>query len=348
MPLPHHRSSERSPGARGRAFGRACRDRVGNTVAVYERLLREAAGLGPADLVAHGEHVGVTVARRWPDLVDEVVGIADGAGVHAETLLAINARTELLGARAAHECSLAGATAAGGATLAQTWDWHPALAPSRVVWSVAQGGGRGFTTVTEAGLLAKLGLSSAGLACGLNFLTCDLDGGSDRVPVHVLLRVVLDRCDSATAALELLLGTPVRASSAVTLAAHDGTLVAVELSPGGAGLAWPDGDGRLVHTNHFLAGPPAGIDTQPHEQPGTLLRRAHLAAMLARGVPAEQALAAHVPAPRSLCLHEDGRDAWPDRRATLLAVALDPGAGTLRVAAGPPCESPFEAVTPAW
>ena len=35
---------------------------------------------------------------------------------------------------------------------------------------------------------------------------------------------------------------------------------------------------------------------------------------------------------------------WADRRATLLAIVVDPAAPALRVAAGPPCTAPFEAV----
>ena len=61
--------------------------------------------------------------------------------------------------------------------------------------------------MTEAGILAKLGDQRAhGVACGLNFLTCSADGGLDGVPIHVLLRLVLERCATAAEALALLLG----------------------------------------------------------------------------------------------------------------------------------------------
>lgn len=325
---------------------------MGHTLAVYRRLLPGA------DLRRSGAVVGEAVAARWPDLVEEIEGIAAGAGVRADELLAVNARTELLGCEPgvpAPECSVAGGVGDGdgGAWLAQNWDWHPDLLASRVVWTVVPPDGIPFTTVTEAGIAGKLGLNAAGVACGLNFLTSSVDGGvaRDAVPIHVLLRCVLDRCGSVLEALSLLLGARVTASSCVTVAAVEpagAALVAVELSPGGPGVVWPDERGLLVHTNHFALAPGRGRDTQPAEHPSTLLRARQLAAALRAGTGPEAALASHFPAPEGICRHAVAADAWADRRATLLSVVLDPGAPSLRLAEGPPCETPFAAVELPW
>ena len=67
-----------------------------------------------------------------------------------------------------------------GAVLMQNWDWHPDLAPSRLVWTVDQGDGRWFATFTEAGILGKVGLNSDGLSLCLNLLATSDDGGLDR------------------------------------------------------------------------------------------------------------------------------------------------------------------------
>jgi isopenicillin-N N-acyltransferase like protein len=326
-----HVSREPRPGDRGRGLGAACADAVGLTLTVYRRLLREAAGLGPAELRAAGDVVG---AGLDPALLEEVEGIAAGARVDVRELLAVQARTELLGGGAG-ECSL---LAARGSWLAQTWDWHPALAPAALAWTVVDGEGW-FTTVTEAGLLAKLGVSGAGLACGLNFLTCSADGGLDGVPIHVLARLVLARCGSGAEARTLLAGARVSASSCLTVAA-DGDLFAAELSPGGTGIVEADPDGRLVHTNHFLLPPPSGHDTQPDLHPGTLARRARLARART-----PRALGQHAPRGEPLCRHGDPPGTpWAEHRATLLAIWAEPARRSLRVAAGPPCRTPFVAV----
>jgi isopenicillin-N N-acyltransferase-like protein len=307
-------------------------------------MLRETAGLTDGDLPAHGRRVGEAIAAGWPDLVDELDGIAIGAGVPLDTLLAVNARTELLAGTTGAECSVVGMLdGRGGCVVAQNWDWHPDLAPSRVLWHVQQPGGRWLVTLTEAGILAKVGVSSRGLCSALNLLTCSLDGGVGRAPIHVLLRVVLDRCDTLADALRLLLGAEVTASSCVTLGFAEGgeaALVAVELSPAGSRVLWPDDDGRLVHTNHFLAPLARGVDTQPAQAPSTLLRWRQLR----QAHDVEDALRSHFGAPESVCRHEREADPWPERRATLASLVMDPVRRTVHVADGPPCTAPLEAV----
>lgn len=298
-------------------------------MATYRRLLREATG--GTDLRRAGERVAAAIDA---ELVDELEGIAAGAGQDVLELLAINARTELL----AGGCSVL----ARGGWLAQTWDWHPDLAAATVVWTILLPDDRWLTTLTEAGALAKLGISSAGLACGLNFLRCSADGGVGGTPIHVLLRQLLS-CAGAGAARELLLGARTTASSCVTVVSGDAAF-AVELSPGGAQLLAPDADGWLVHTNHFLRPPLAGRDEEPAD--GTRARRAELARLARAGVPPRDALAAHAPAIQPICRDGDGAAvAWAERRATLAAIWAQPAQGRLAVAAGPPCREPFVDVT---
>jgi isopenicillin-N N-acyltransferase-like protein len=208
-------------------------------VALYERLI--------PGLRSHGAAV-----ELGDDLVAEVEGIAAGADVPVDALLAMQARTELL---AGAECSLIGRPG----RVEQNWDWYPDVVP--LVWVVDQGDGRWFATLTEAGILGKIGLSSSGLCFGLNLLRCSVDGGLRGAPVHVLLRTLLDRTNSFDAALALLSSASVTASSCITVGSAD-DVVAVELSPGGSCLVRGD---PLLHTNHFLAGPPAGDDLEVTE-----------------------------------------------------------------------------------
>lgn len=306
-------------------------------------MLWEAAGLGEAELERLGALAGARVSERWPALADELSGMADGSGVEPALLWAVNARSELLGGDG--ECSLIGRLDGGRVSLAQNWDWHPALAASRMLWSVEQDG-RWFTTFTEAGMLAKVGINDRGLACGLNFLVSSLDGGVDGVPVHVLLRLVLQECGSLVEAMRLLLAARVSASACVTLAGAEPAgagLVAIEVSPGGPAVVWPGADGVLVHTNHFLGTLRCGRDLETLERPGTLLRRERLIALVAGGAGDREALGCHFPAAEPVCRHDDG-GAWADRRATLLSLVLDPGAPSLEVCVNPPCGGAFERV----
>jgi isopenicillin-N N-acyltransferase-like protein len=341
LPLPHHVSQERTPGARGRAFGLARTREIANTVAAYRRMFAETHGLSGRRLAVLGEAVGRDVARRWPELGEEVDGLSAGAGQSAADIWVVNARTELLGG--AGECTLAGRLDGRGVRLGQNWDWHPQLAASRVIWTVEEDGGW-YTTITEAGMLGKLGLSSRGIACGLNFLTSATDGGSEGVPIHVLLRLVLSDCASLTDALGLLLNARVSASSCITLAAAEAdsaALVAVELAPEGATVVWPGDDGMLAHANHFLSSPQSARDTQPAEHPSTLLRAWQLRRMVAQGAALEDALRSHFPAGEGICRHAVADAPWTERRATLLSFIADPAAPALKLTDGPPCTAEY-------
>jgi isopenicillin-N N-acyltransferase-like protein len=320
---------------------------VRNTVAAYRRLLGQAAGIEPTALATLGADVGQRLERERPDLVAEVEGMAAGAGVPAEDLLAVNARTELLAGHVAEgECTLAGLAGRERIVLGQNWDWHPALARSMVAWTIAHERGGWLTTVTEAGMVGKLGVSSHGIAIGLNFMASTRDG-TGGMPVHALLRIVLDSATSASEALELLLRAEPSASACITVAAAepDGmALAAVELAPSGPAVVWPDERGVLVHANHFAAGPPGGADALVQEQPSTLLRERHVRALLGDGASVEQALRSHFPTPHGVCRHDDPAVPWAERRATLLSLVADPGARTLAIAPGPPCEHPYRAL----
>jgi isopenicillin-N N-acyltransferase like protein len=323
--LARHHSREASPGDRGLALGRAQRDPIANTMSVYLRLFAEDRGLTREAVAARGAEVGERLSELRPDLVEEIAGIAAGAGQPEELLLAVNARTELLAGGAfaigGHECSVAGVLT-GHCLLAQNWDFHPDLAGSRLVWIVEPPGGPWLATFTEAGIVAKTGLSEAGLAVTLNFLASADDGGLDGVPVHVLLRMLLDSCSSAQDAARLLAQAEVTASACITVAG-DGALTAYELWPAGVQAVEPAADGSLAHTNHFLRPGPVDLIATGPDAASTNARleqvRAGLAGVDSLGAVGE--LLSSAPAFRA----DDRAQAWINRTATLATVAYDVG-----------------------
>jgi isopenicillin-N N-acyltransferase-like protein len=261
-----HRSSERHPADRGLQFGRAQSRAVANTVAVYERMLREDRGLGSSEVGERGREAAARIRAFRPALAEEIEGIASGAGQAPDVLFAVNARTELLAgglvAGTSAECSTVAVLDAERASgvLVQNWDFHPDLAASRVLWTVDDGDARRFTTFTEAGILAKIGSNAHGVALAINFLATDRDGGLDGVPVHALCRTVLEEARTVADARALIAGTAVSASVCMTVAGPDGTegearveAYALERWPGGTEEQTTGPDRPwIAHTNHFL------------------------------------------------------------------------------------------------
>jgi isopenicillin-N N-acyltransferase-like protein len=307
MTFPVHRSTERSPQARGEAFGRAQAEPIGRTLALYERMFDET---------------GVTVpdALPIPDAAaQEIEAIARGAHVDPHQLKAVNARTEILAGHGPTECSVVGA----GGLLAQNWDWHP---ESATVIQIVEHDKGWFVTLTEAGILAKIGLNDAGLGVCLNLLRSTADGGCTGTAIHVLLRQTLETCRTVDEAIDLLGGAQTSASSAVTVATP-GDVATLELSPGDANVI----RGIVgAHTNHFLEPPRAGEDAMDSESTIPRLRTI-------RDEPLLDALRSHDGHPQSVCRHLDPGEPWAEQTVTVASVVMNLAKLRFHVAAGHPC-----------
>lgn len=347
-----------APGDRGREFGRARADQVRASWRGYLRFFEAGGSFGREEIEGWGgEALAATAAWSAP-LGEEIEGIAAGAGLTPEAVGALNARTELL-ARVARqapvpqrgECStLVALEAEGGPLGAQTWDWHEELAATWLVWGFETSTGMRVQTLTEAGMLAKIGVNSAGIAVLLNVLHHEDDASVPfGVPIHVLLRRLLADSESIFDAVRLLADAPVAASSAVTLiaaAAGEETALTAEVRPGVAPeYVLPDDSGLLVHTNHFLS--PAAVpgDREPRIGPDSLPRLELLrrrATRLRGTSPGPDDLLApfhsHLGGGGAICCHPEPGTPTGERYETLATVLVDPLAGRLRAWAGGPCQ----------
>ncbi|MEL0033870.1 MAG: C45 family peptidase, partial [Paracoccaceae bacterium] len=108
--------------------------------------------------------------------------------------------------------------------------------------------GSSFVTLTEPGMLAKIGVNSYGIGVGLNFLKSEhsLDG----VPVHLLLRAILD-CESLKRVREIVAQSNMGKSSYIPVATSTGEAVGFEFSNNMMQELAPSND-VLLHTNHCL------------------------------------------------------------------------------------------------
>jgi isopenicillin-N N-acyltransferase-like protein len=329
------------PRERGRAAGSALAERAALCLGAYLPLFADL-GHGLEAVRRFGARV-LERAESWhPPLAAELEAFALGARLEPELVAALNGRTELL---ALAECTTVGRCySSDGPWLAQNWDWY-ADAPERcLVWSAAVEGAR-FATMTEAGILAKVGVSSRGIAVALNILYHAADGGGDLgVPVHLVLRRLLEEATSTDDAWELLRETPYSASSCVTVVDAAGGGACFELSAAGVARIEPR-DGLLAHTNHFLDKALAANEAQqpPAWLPGSRARLATAERAAPRDLAGAVAvLGDHTSDPQSICRHDEP-PGEPGRPLvdTVVSLAMRPGVPELQVAAGRPCECAF-------
>jgi len=344
---------------RGREYGRQAAARVRLSVQAYQQTFAHFAGWDWPAVRREALRFEAPIGEFRPAYLDELRGIADGAGLDLADVLAINVRTEVMysakarqaprtPARLPAECSAFAVVPAPGqqapAIIGQNWDWLLHSARTLVLLEVRQDKGPDFVTVVEAGLLAKTGMNAAGLGLVTNAMVTDADIGEPGLPYHVLLRAVLD-CVTVTGALEALQAGP-RSSSANYLVAHaSGSALDIEAAPGDFTRLYPlfPEDGVLLHTNHFLAPRIAPADLALWAMPSSVIRLQRLRAARARTQDDFRALLTdHADRPRSICAHPDPASHPCEQTATIVSVLMDLTARHIWLAAGNPCQAPYE------
>jgi len=343
------RSTTPDPRARGIEFGRTFAEQIKSNVETYGAMFDRLSG-GTFDVAAAGRQALAATAEFAPPLAEEMHGLAEGAGVDAAMIGALNARTEILAAIRTHlrgECSAVIHLPQDleAPVAVQTWDWYHIFRDSWLVWEIPLADGSVTKTMTEYGIVGKSGLNTRGLGLLFTILHHAGDGPPIGVPVHVAARWALDSAANIFRASQILGTARVSASSSLNLVAYEngiGKAMSVEMHPGGPSFVMPDAAGFLIHTNHFLASGPAAHDLEPKHFPDTLLRhdllRRHIG-NLAR--PSAQDVLAvmkrHEGGEGAVCCHpEPGADPAMCYE-TLSTVILDVKTGTLTVLRGGPC-----------
>lgn len=348
---------------RGHQYGAQAADRIALSITAYGEVFREYAGWGWSKVREEALRYEHPIASFNGSYLDEMRGIAHGAGVDFADILSINVRTEVMfaaKARAAAETSRLGggecsafsvlplASASGHTLIGQNWDWLLHCFDTVVVLETEQEEGPNFVTVVEAGLLAKTGMNSSGVGLVTNALVTADDRGQPGVPYHVVLRAILDS-ETISDAFAVMQRLP-RSSSANYLVAHrDGIAVNVEGAPGDFSrlfLLFPE-DGVLLHTNHFLSPSFDGKDVSLWVMPDSPFRLERLRQAVAGkgGTLAietfQHTLADHANYPSGICCHPDLRLGYHDQGATVASVLMDLDERAMWIADGHPCTAPF-------
>jgi len=281
---------------RGRMHGEQARGRVERSIANYAHLFAFcdiAWDEAQRRALAYRDAIGGLDAS----LLEEIEGIAAGAGRKPGEILALNARTELLpptylgkaGAPSGECTAIAVQESAStkGTLLAQNWDWLGAQREALILLRIPETDRPGLLTLTEAGMLAKIGMNTLGFGVCLNILRSVEDGKRTGVPVHVLLRALLACSKTVAEAIAFASRLSFGASSNVLCADVTGEAASLEISPLGVRVVHATG-GTLCHTNHFIASGTEGwqLELADSLSTGPRLERArrHAAALEMHGL----------------------------------------------------------------
>ena len=362
-----------SPSAheRGRQYGAAAADLISRAIAYYREGFAHQAGLAWDEVLEHTRPWQRLVEQDFPELLEEMRGIAEGAGVLVPEIVALNCRGEIIydnwipktpeSPRSPKPEELDGCTsfslidgAAGDGHVyaGQNWDWRHAIRDTVVILRVVQPPKPTLIMQLEAGQIGRHGANSDGLAINANGLGGRFDDLIG-MPQTVIRRAVLDAPNVAEA-LKLLTWTKAHIPSNALITHRDGFSIDVETTPGGHGWQYPV-DGLLVHGNHYQAFTPPQDGTERRlMSPDSLVRVPRARRGLAKAAFAEKsddvraaihsAMSDHLGHPDSLCAHPDERLPAVEQWSTTLSSCVDLTTGEYYVAAGSPCENPYELV----
>ncbi|MHB1927965.1 MAG: C45 family autoproteolytic acyltransferase/hydrolase [Acidimicrobiales bacterium] len=349
---------------RGRQYGEGARDRIRISRERYEDVFGATAGWTWARAAEAAQRYVPAIEAAFPQYLEEMHGIAEGAGLAFEDVLTLNTRTEVMYAAKARaaaaiieapgrgECTsfavLGGRTRSGRPLAGQNWDWLSHCFDTVVVLEVEQPDGPNYVTVVEAGLLAKVSLNAAGVAVVTNALVTSADRGHPGLPYHVVLRALAD-CETLADAVTVVVGNRRSSSANYLLCSADGLAIDLEAAPGDhrAVSVLDPVDGAIVHTNHFRCLPAGAEEVSVHAMPDTHLRLQVAAAEVAgAGVALDvdslgRLLADHRGWPFGICSHPDPRDSGGPELSTVLAAVMDPAERRMWLASGRPCEDPL-------
>jgi isopenicillin-N N-acyltransferase like protein len=285
--------------------------------------------------------------ERYPQYVEEMQGIAEGAQVAFEDVSVVNAM-EAVTMDALHltKCTSLAVnemrTSDGHVLVAHNEDWLPEDEQDVYLIHATPDDEPAFLAMTYGALLPNIGFNAAGIA-----QACDSVYPNDSrigIPRLVVSRAVLGARTMAQAVRYALV--PQRAAGYNHLLVHEsGELYSVEVSARKFGLLYSE-DGTLAHTNHYLDAKMQVIEDEPDELIGTRLRYFRAMRLLkqtqAHSIKTLQAIQLdHANFPNSICNHYT-EDIDPlDREKTINAMIIDLTARAMHIAWGNPCVNQY-------
>lgn len=334
----------------GRQLGEACRKQVQHSIENARVLIDQS--YSQLELTWAGAQIQSRkylpfAEERYPQYVDEMRGIAEGASVSFDDVMTLNVM-EAVTMDALHltRCTSFAVnderTADGHILLAHNEDWVPEDEDDVYVVSARPKEEPPFLAMTYGGLLPNVGFNAYGLAQLIDSVyPTDSRIGIPRL--FVARTVLASRRISSAIARTLV---PHRAAGYNHLLAHEsGELYSIEVSARRFEILYGE-DGYMVHTNHYLSSNMKEIENEPEELISSRVRYFRALRLIhqsrAHSIKSLQAIQKdHVNIPNSICNHNiEGIDPL-DREKTINGMVIDLTAREMHIAWGNPCQNSY-------
>jgi isopenicillin-N N-acyltransferase-like protein len=334
----------------GRQIGEACRKQVTHSIESAGQLLVES--YSQLELTWEGARIQAHkylpfAQAHYPQYVEEMAGIAEGANVAFDDVVVVNTMEALTddALQLTHCTSFAvndDRTVNRHVLLAHNEDWVPEDENDVFIIHATPKNECPFLAMTYGCLLPNVGFNAYGIA-----QLCDSVYPND--PRIGIPRVVAARAVLASQRLDKAIHyspSPQRAAGYNHVLAHEsGELYSVEVSACHFALLYGE-DGYIVHTNNYLAPAMQKVERKPEDLIGSRVRYFRAMRLVKRqerhNIESLQAiLRDHVNFSNSICNHSVDASDPLDRGKTINSMVIDLTARAMHIAWGNPCDNPF-------
>ncbi len=333
----------------GRQVGEAFREQIKHHLNNTRELLHsayESLGLDWDGARIQGRKYLPFAQERYPEYVDEMYGLSEGAAVDFDDVGVVNA-LEAVTMDALHlsKCTTMAIsetrTADGHVLIGHNEDWIPEDEPDVYLIHAEPTDDPPFLAMTYGALLPNIGFNAYGIA-----QCCDSVYPNDSrigIPRLVVSRAILAAKTPGDAIRQTLI--PRRAAGYNHLIAHEsGEIYSVEVSARKFAILSAQ-DGYMVHTNHYLDTGMQNVEYEPDELVETRVRYFRADRMLRESnqhtIKSLQAIQKdHINFPNSICNHALDDMSPLDREKTVNSMVIDLTAKAMHIAWGNPCVNP--------
>ncbi len=328
----------------GRQIGEAAREEVRGFADIALERVNKSVSVPVERAMGVARDCIPYVERYAPHMLDEMRGTSESSGVSMDDLMMLQVRNQLQ-AEADSGCTSFSLTAPAGHgnIVGQNWDNDPGLNPYTIVLTRRPEGKPAILNITQAGIIAYIGLNSEGIGLCLN--TLPAPSRPVGVPHYFTVRGIYE-----TATMEDAVQAVRRARRAIPaniiLSTPQGP-ADLEVTLENVHVIRDDGVGLVTHTNHCEHPELAhNNDVFPEliQSGGRKIRIQKLFNEMERPFAIESlkaALSDHEDHPTSICRHPNDHPTtgyW----ATTFSVIIETDAGRMHVSKNNPCQNPYE------
>jgi isopenicillin-N N-acyltransferase-like protein len=332
------------PFALGCQLGEAAREEVRGFAAIALERVNKTVRISRERALELSTATLPYVEAYDPAMLEELRGVAHSSGVSLEELVMLQIRNQFQPEKEAGCTSfaLAPQLRVHGSVVGQNWDNDPALDPFTVVLTRRPEGKPALLNVTQAGLIAYIGLNSEGIGLCMN--TLPAPSRPLGVPHYFTVRGIFEATslDGAVAAV----ARARRAIPANIILATPQGPADLEVTVDQVHVLRDQGRGLVTHTNHCVHPElvPINADFPELIQSGPRKERIDLLLKSAGGPlgleTLKQALRDHQGYPCSICRHPNDHPVngfW----VSVFSVIIEAEAGRLHLSRGNPCTQPY-------